>query len=174
MHFPARPLFCRAALALLLLGLGACTPTFNWRQVKADPAPATVLMPCKPERGERRVAMTEAGVDLHLMRCETGGLTFALAWARLAPEDDREVVLQRWHRASLTSWQAAETELLPAPFDARSGLRHRWQGTGRSHEGAPLPLRAAYFVQGDWVYQALIAGAPRSDEPVTTFLDSLQ
>lgn len=173
MHLTAKPPL-RLTLATALLLLGACTPTFNWRQVRAEPAPASVLMPCKPERGERRVAMTEAGVDLHLMRCETGGLTFALAWARLTPQDDREAVLQRWHRASLASWQAAETELSPQVGEVRSGLRYRWQGTGRSHQGEPLPLRAAYFVQGDWVYQALIAGAPRSDEPVTTFLESVQ
>lgn len=173
MHPPA-PLPIRLTTAALLLSLVACTPTFNWRQVRTEPAPASVLMPCKPERGERRVAMTEAGVDLHLMRCETGGLTFALAWAKLAPSDDREAVLQRWHRASLASWQAAETELQPPPAGARPGLRYRWQGTGRNHQGEPLPLRSAYFVQGDWVYQALVAGAPRSDEPAATFLDSLQ
>lgn len=173
MHFSALSPF-RLTVAALLLSLGACTPTFNWRQVRAEPGPASVLMPCKPERGERRVAMTEAGVVLHLMRCETGGLTFALAWAQLAPIDDREAVLRRWHSASLVSWQAAETELSPVASGARSGLRYRWQGTGRNHNGEPLPVRSAYFVQGDWVYQALIAGAPRSDEPVTTFIESLQ
>jgi hypothetical protein len=158
----------------MLLALLACTPTFNWRQVRAEPAPASVLMPCKPERGERHVAMTEAGTDLRLMRCETGGLTFALAWARLTPQDDREAVLQRWHRASLASWQAPETALAPPPADARPGLRHRWEGTGRNHRGEPLPLRVAYFAQGDWVYQMLVAGVPRSEEPVVTFMDSLQ
>lgn len=174
MHFPALPLL-RLTLVASLLSLGACTPTFNWRQVRAEPAPVSVLMPCKPERGERRVAMTEAGVDLHLMRCEAAGLTFALAWARLEPTDDRDTVLQRWHRASLVSWQAADTELQPPTAEGtRPGLRYRWQGTGRSHQGEPLPLRVAYFVQGDWVYQALVTGAPRSDEPVATFMDSLR
>lgn len=159
---------------MLLLGLAACSPTFNWRQVRTDPAPLVPLMPCKPERAERQVPLTEAGVALRLMRCEAGGLTFAVSWAKLVPTDDRAAVFQRWHQASLASWQAAETELLPAPPGARDSLRHTWQGTGRNHRGEPLPLRAAYVARGDWVYQGLIAGAPRSDEPVTTFMDSLQ
>lgn len=168
-----RPFLCWLPV-VMLPALLACSPTFNWRQVRTEPAPLAPLMPCKPERAERRVPMTESGVGLQLMRCEAGGLTFAVSWAKLAPGDNREAVFQRWHQASLPSWQAAETELQPPPAGARDSLRHVWQGTGRNHRGEPLALRATYVAAGDWVYQGLIAGAPPSDDVVSTFMDSLQ
>ncbi len=73
----------QAATLLVAIGLfgmvAACTPAFNWRDVGFDGAPVTALLPCKPDRGERTVALAGAPRQMVMVGCETGGATFTVA-----------------------------------------------------------------------------------------------
>ena len=55
--FTAAALLCAAALT-------ACSPTFNWREVRAEGAGLKAVLPCKPDKSERTVPM--AGHDVSL------------------------------------------------------------------------------------------------------------
>ncbi len=57
----------------------ACTPAFNWRDVGFDATPVGALLPCKPDRGERTVALAGAPRQMVMAGCEAGGATFTVA-----------------------------------------------------------------------------------------------
>jgi hypothetical protein len=173
--------------------LGACSPALNWREVRADGTPVQMLLPCKPERAIRAVPLLGLDVpplDLHMLSCETGGATYAVAAARLPddspPTADRAV--QAWRLAAWASLKQApaapggaplgwEQAVGPAGPGAPLSRIQGWQGPGVAHDGQPLHARLWWGRQGPWLLQAA-AYAPRAaagqDEAWTTLTDSLR
>ena len=52
--------------------LAACSPTFNWREVRAEPTALKAMLPCKPDKGARNVPMAGREVSLQVIGCDTG------------------------------------------------------------------------------------------------------
>ena len=173
-----------AALALCGVGLMACSPTYNWRDVPLDGAAFKAQLPCKPERAERQVPLTAAGVRLQLLSCEAGGLTYALAWARPEPGEPPEplpVLLDRWQLAGWASLRQTVAEGAPAPAGwsawpltvAQVQSLRAWQGSGQNHTGQVLQVRQVYLAHAGVVYQAAVYGQRLPAEAVTPFFDAL-
>lgn len=172
-----RPL---AVVLSVLLILSACNPTFNWRELRPEGTPLQALMPCKPETATRPVPLDGgAPTELHMHSCETGGLTFAVAWAELGDAARVPGALSGWRRASLgavrvdparaddpaTAWNA------PVPgATAAQGLTAQ----GSNHAGQPVQVRAVHFARGTQVYQAAVYGPALSDEVTVAFFDGLK
>ncbi len=170
----------RAASLAALLALGACSPTYNWRELRLDGAPLLALMPCKPESATRPVPLLGAALaELHMHSCETGGLRFAVAWADVGSAAQVAPALAAWRSASLQSIRVA-----PTPADDPST---RWTVTvagapavlgvsaqGQDPQGQPVQTRAVYFSQGTRVFQAAVYGAKLPDEAVDPFFSGLR
>ncbi|MCV0439529.1 MAG: hypothetical protein K5880_12930 [Hydrogenophaga sp.] len=163
-----------------LLALGACTPTFNWRELRPEGTPLQALMPCKPESAARAVSFDGAApVELHMHSCDTGGLTFAVAWADMGDAVRAPAALDGWRRASLgavrvdpdqaddpaTRWNAT---VRGAPV--ASGLTAQ----GRDHSDQPVQMRAVHFSSGSQVYQAAVYGPALAEEVTAAFFDGLR
>lgn len=166
-------------LLAVTLALTACSPTYNWREIRPAGSPLLALMPCKPEQAERPAPLGESSVTLHMHSCETGGLTFAVAWAELAASDPSTEALARWRGAALAAIRvdparAGETDLqwTPAMRGADQALGLVAQGT--QHDQRTVQMRAAHFSRGQQVYQAAIYGPALPDEVVTTFFEGLR
>lgn len=71
----------------------ACTPTFNWRDVSFEQAPAGALLPCKPDRGSRPVELAGQKITMHMAGCEAGGAMFAVALLEL-PDAKQSAAVQ--------------------------------------------------------------------------------
>lgn len=170
----------RLACALTgLLCLAACNPTFNWRTVRADGAPLQALMPCKPDRAEREVPLGGPLATLHLLSCDAGGLSFAVAWVDAAEPARAEPALAAWRRATLLAVMAdpALADEAAAQWPAKlAGADHVMglQTQGRDHRGQPIALRALHATQGQRVLHAAIYGPAIPAELATTFFDGLQ
>jgi len=173
------PFSFRAAALAALLALGACSPTFNWRELRLDGTPLLALMPCKPESAARAVPLAGTPTELHMHSCEAGGLRFAVAWADVGNAAQVPVALTAWRSASLQSMR-----VLPTPADDPA---QRWvvtvagapaaqgvQALGQDPQGQPVQTRAAYFSQGTHVYQAAVYGAKLADEAVEPFFAGLR
>ncbi len=172
-----RPLGLALCAGLIL---SACNPIFNWRELRPEGTPLQALMPCKPETATRPVPL-DGGVptDLHMHSCDTGGLTFAVAWAELGDAARVSAALTGWRRASLgavrvdparadepaTRWQAE----VPGATQAL-GLTAQ----GNDHQGRPVQVRAVHFARGTQVYQAAVYGPALSDEVTAAFFDGLK
>jgi hypothetical protein len=79
--------------SMVALSLLACTPTFNWRDVSFEQAPATALLPCKPDRGSRAVELAGQKLTMHMAGCEAGGAMFAVSLVELTDAQQSAAVL---------------------------------------------------------------------------------
>ena len=170
----------RLAGALVALQLAAaCSPTFNWREVRAEGLPLQALMPCKPDAATRTVPLGGAPTLLHMHSCDTGGLTFTLAWAALSDAAAAPAALDGWRRASLAAIKA-DPALAEAPaaqvsvnvqgVDRALGLR----ATGVDHQGRPVQMHALHVSLGRSVFQAAVYGTAPDAEVVGAFFDGVQ
>ena len=166
------------ALAALLL-FAACSPTFNWRTVRADGAPVQALMPCKPDRAEREVPLGGLNATLHMLSCDTGGLTFAVAWLDAGDAARAALALDAWRRATLVAVHAdpaladdpaAQWPAAVPGTDRALGL----QAGGRDPRGEPVTVRALHAAQGGRLVHAAIYGRAIDPELASTFFDGLR
>lgn len=173
---------CRAlALVCLpwLLATAACSPTFNWREWRSEDVPLQALMPCKPETAVRTVPLLGVATPLHMHSCETGGVTFALAWAEVPATAQVPAAVAQWRAAAL-----ATLRIDPAQAEQP---QHQWtvvvrgadtvqglQAQGQSPDQHAVQMRAAYFAQGTRLYQAAVYASQLPATEVVTFFESLR
>ncbi|HEU4621528.1 MAG TPA: hypothetical protein VFS42_04825 [Burkholderiaceae bacterium] len=167
-------------LALLSLVL-ACSPTFNWREIRTDQWAA--MFPAKPASGTRTLPLLGASVALTLYSTDVEGTVFAVGAAELPPAladsaEQRARVAQAFERALLANvagkvvregpaatspWTQAG---LPPPEIAREieaeGVRN----------GAKRRVTARFYVEKKRVIEVIVASDPNVEqrEQVETFL----
>lgn len=161
--------------------LVACSPTFNWRELRPEGTPLQALMPCKPETATRAVPL-DGGVptDLHMLSCDTGGLTFALAWVDMGDAARVPAAVAGWRRASLSAVRVdpVRADEPSAQWSTAVPGATQSQGLavqGTDHQGRSVQMRALHFVRETQVYQAAVYGPALNDASVTsTFFDGLR
>jgi hypothetical protein len=164
---------------LVALGLLACSPTFNWREVRVTDSALTALLPCKPDQAVRPVVMGDAKVDMHMQGCETGQTMFAVAYVDgpvpAPPGQDAVSLLGRWQAANLAALRAtasdsAETRVAgvtaPAP--------HKVSAVGQKPDSRRVESQAVYFSQGARLYYAVILAERISPEAAEAFFTGLK
>lgn len=162
-----------------LLALSACSPTFNWRDLRPTDTPLQALMPCKPELAERLVPLAGVSTLMHMYSCEAGGQTFAVAWADLADEARVTEILAGWRAGSLAAIRVDPVTAADANTDWPVKVQgaqqlQGLQATGQDTRGKPTQVRAVYFSKGAQVFQAAVFGPDISDEVLTTFFEGLR
>jgi hypothetical protein len=165
--------------ALVLLGLSACSPTYNWRELRPAGTPLQALMPCKPDVAERPVPLGGDATALHMHSCETGGITFAVAWADVSEAGRAPQALALLRRASLAAIrvdpaQVDDPALQWTPIVPGAQAVHGLQVQGTQHGQQPVQMKAVHFSHGSRVYQAALYGPSLPGEPVTTFFEGLR
>lgn len=80
----------------LVLAVSACSPTFDWREVRPPEAEAVLNLPCKPEFQNRKAAN---GARMGLAHCKTGGFEFAFSWAELATPAEAPLAVAQMREA---------------------------------------------------------------------------
>jgi hypothetical protein len=155
--------------------LGACTPTFNWREVRADGGALKAMMPCKPDNSERPVPMAGRQVSLQVMNCNTGGATFAILFADMGDPARAGEVLGQWKSATLSNLHSAavrQTVFRPA---GAAALPQSLQvvATGERGDGTKVESHAAYFARGSHVFQAVIYADELKPEAAEMFFSGL-
>lgn len=155
--------------ALAALGLAACTPALDWRELSPPQSGATLLWPCKPLHQERESpGRSGRPLKMGLATCEADGRQFALSWADLEDPVDVGPALRRMRQAVADKLDVP----LPAPESGASAAQPI--GATPQPEAIQLSLSAArpgprahtqlaVFARGLRVYQLSMLG-PRLDE----------
>lgn len=164
------------AVLLLALAAGACSPTFNWREVRVEPTSLQAMLPCKPDKGMRRVDMGAGPVELSGIGCETGGVTFAVLHAELADPARANETLVQWNRATLANLHGTATGARPFTLPGATPLAaaQRVSAVGLRADRTPVRGEAAYFARGSQVFQAVVYAADPKPEWVQPFFDGLK
>ncbi len=159
-----------AAVALL-----SCSPTFNWREARLEDTPAVALLPCKPDHAARTVPLGNMPVNMRMMGCEAGGVQFAVAAVALpdpAPNAQAQDLLAQWRAATLANFAIAQPQLRPFTPKGKPGAEdgQALAASGRGTDGRALAVQAAWFRQGNALYQVLAYGEVLGAEAAETFL----
>jgi hypothetical protein len=174
-----RYLLCVLAV-LIALGLAACSPTFNWREVRSETSTLVALLPCKPDDATRAVDFAGEPVRLDMLSCDTGGAMFAIGHVDVRDPQRAAALLAAWRAATLANFRATvSTEM---PFAPKGSLAlaqsSRITATGQRADGAAIKLDAAWFAQqtGSRVqlFQAIIFANKIGQGVSDTFFSALK
>lgn len=168
-----------------------CSPTYNWREVRLDDAGLVALLPCKPDRAERPVALSNAGnVTLYMVGCVAGGATFTLSHIHLGPESEPANA-----HDPLLQWQSAIAARLKVPLSGAEPFRPagaavlpgsvKFTFDAVGPDGKPLAVQIASFMRavgtgrnGFDLFQAVIhggsGGAKIDPQAAENFFSGLQ
>jgi len=158
------------------LGLGACSPTFNWREVRPQVTPLVALLPCKPDQAARVVPLGGRDVEMHMLGCDAGGATFAVAHADIKDADKAGVVLAQWKAAVLGHVRATSSVDVPFAPPGATALPQsvRVVAQGSRQNGGKLTAQGAWFAHGTQVFHALVYAEEVSPEVAETFFAGLK
>ncbi|WP_092957590.1 hypothetical protein [Paracidovorax konjaci] len=153
------------ALAVLVTApLAGCSPALDWRTVRMDDARLSALLPCKPDRAARPVALAGRSVELSMAGCDADGATFAVSHMALeagAGAAEAGSVLAQWRAATLgrigaPAEAAAAAFSLPGALPLPQAVRVQAQGTQDAGGGRPVAVHAVWFARAE-----AAEGAPR-------------
>ena len=161
-----------------LLALAACSPAFNWREVRPESTHLKLLLPCKPDKAQKVVPLGGQATMLSMLGCDAGGATFAVAVADLGDAAKAAPVLARWQNLTLANMKAApgSRQLLPLKIPGASADVPvvRVQAQGQRADGTAVSGQAAYFSQGSQVFQVVMYAPQITPEVAETFFSSLK
>jgi len=168
-----------ARLSVLgVLGLCACQPSYNWREVHFEGTPVLAQLPCKPDRTQREVTMAQARVSLQVAGCTVGDGLWVVTMGKVPATVDAGQLLQGWQQATWLNLKAQPPR--PEPWSLAKALpgaiRVRAQGVQPS--GQPIQVQGlwAAFADGDsvqWV-NAMVYQSRIQDEMADTFFESIR
>ena len=171
------PSFQRVVL-LSALALVACSPSFNWREVRPENTRLHLLLPCKPDKAQKVVPLGGQATTLSMLGCDAGGATFAVAVAELGNAADAGSVLALWQDLTLANMKAEpDSRQLIAHKVSGASLSApvvRVQAQGRRADGSAVSGQAAYFAQGPQVFQVVMYAPKIAPDVAETFFSSLK
>lgn len=146
-----------------LYTLTACSPTFNWRDVRPEKTTLTAQFPCKPEKVVRALELAGQPVSMTMLFCEAGGATFTLAYADIKDTAMLPVTLKKWRQTTLVNFRAQQ------PVEARLEIAGSNPSTppgmvtaqGIGQDGRSLSVHVGWFAMGSKAFQLAVT----SDTP---------
>lgn len=164
------------SLALVIssaIFLVACSPKFNWREVRGTESPFTVLLPAKPASVSREMTLNGIMLNMHMTAADVDGISFAIGSAQVSDTSKIPGVLDAMQQGMLKNIhgvpekQFAQTGTLPAKDVVAYGTLAN---------GQPVKFVGRFVAHGTWVYQIVIIGKEKSLTPevVDTFMTSFK
>lgn len=139
----------RALLVPLLTALAACSPGLNWREVQLGRL--TTLLPCKPDRASRTVALAGQSPVMDMAGCEASGALFAISRVQAVDAAQAGALLRALRQASLDTVHARVLRPMANSGDAQTSLDVLAEG--QRTDGSPLQVRFKWLQAGAEVYQ---------------------
>lgn len=162
---------CIAVALGLVLGLAACAPALNWREVRPADSGALVMFPCKPLHDVRRVPLAGPPVAMSISACSAADVTFAFAHADVADPARVGPALQAMRAAAIANLGGSVVSERPVQVEGMTPHPQARVLELRGHlpGGQPTRERVAVFSKGTRVYQATLFGPSLDDEASETF-----
>ena len=158
-RWTVRTVWCLLALMLLLVASG-CSPQLNWRDVQPGNGGLALLLPCKPDQGDKIVPLGGRPTKMTMMGCDAGGATFAVALADVGDASNVPEVLTQWQALTLTNMKAtpATTQSRPlrVPGASQEPAPVLVVAQGQRPDGTAVNGWAAYFSKGSQVVQVVM------------------
>lgn len=160
------------APAAALLGIVACSPVLDWREVRPEGAGLSAMFPCKPDRQTRAVVLAGTSVSLQMLACTAGGVTWGLSSADLGDPGRVGPALEALRASRLSNLDGREVEARPLQ---ETGMTPNPQAVrvriaGRRPDGSAIGEEAWLFARGTRVFHvAALGGDPPADALASFF-----
>ncbi len=169
------------AVAVCLF-LSACSPKYDWREVRGSDAPFVVVLPAKPAFFSRPINLDGVKVTMSMTAAEVDGTTFAVGVVELPDAAGASAALLAMKTALVQNIAGQiKAERVLASVATVSGAPDptsiEIEAVGTRNGGKQALLLKARFVARDKrVYQLLVAGKEKSDfrDVADTFLSSFK
>lgn len=158
------------------MGLPACAPALDWRQLQPEGWPLQLAMPCKPATQERQVPLAGQTVALRMLSCTADGHLFALASADVADPARVAPALQALGQAAQANARASivgERAAVVPGMTPQAAARH-WRLRGQLPDGQAVAEQVLVFAHGTRVFQASLIGPQADDSRAAPFFDGLK
>ncbi|NEX63841.1 hypothetical protein [Noviherbaspirillum galbum] len=171
-HPLPRRLLAGAALALFLC---ACSPKYDWREVRGSQPPFVVLLPGKPATHTRVVNLEGMQVSMTMTAAEVDGTAFAVTTAELPDAGKAQAVLEAMKKGMVRNIGGTVVRETDKSADGQSVVE--LEARGQAGPGGQARVLYARFARsGQRVYQAVVLGGQQSVPPeqAETFLGSFK
>lgn len=166
----------QAACIMGVLLLSACSPKYNWREVRGTDAPFMVMLPAKPASHTRPINLDGTEVTMTMTAAEVDDVAFAVGTAELPEPASTQQALQAMKRAmvrningTIVHENASGPESKPAVIEIEA------VGPSGNRSGRRL-LLARFIAQEQRIYQVIVVGQEDdvSREAADTFFTSFK
>ncbi len=161
---------CVTAATLLL----ACSPKYDWREVRGAGAPFMIMLPAKPSSHARPIDLAGTRVTMTMTAAEVDDVTFAVGTAELPDAAQAQTALAAMKVALVRNIGGTvryDKPVAPAMTEIEAG------GAPSGQRGEqPWLLLARFMVKDKRVYQIVVVGREKdvSREAADTFLTSFK
>ena len=175
-RLPGRILTALATGAAVLacgMSLSACTPKYDWRDVRGESAPFTVLLPAKPSVLSRPVNLGGIQASMTMTAAEVGDVTFAVGTAELPDAAQAQAALLVMKDTLVKNIGGVIRHEKSTSGKNLSTIELDAAGSGG---GTARALHARLVARDRRVYQAIVIGPDKAirQEAVDTFLTSFK
>lgn len=165
--------------ATVTIALVACSPAYDWREVRGTDAPFVVLMPAKPATHSRPINLDGIPLVMTMTGAEVNGVTFAVGSATLPDQVASQAALQAMKIGMVRNIGGTirkEKSMLIAGNPAAT-LEIEAVGAAGGNTAVPPRILFARFTEKDRrIYQVVVLGQENAVEPdtVDTFFSSFK
>ena len=168
----------RLLFAGAVLALAACSPKFNWREVRSKDAPYSVLLPAKPSTFARSIDLDGMPVTMTMTAAKVDNAVFAVGSASVLDAAKAQAALVAMKTALVKNINgtvkvekttaAAGSQGLSASIDV--------EAIGTTPGGLPEVLFGHFVSKDKEIYQVIVMGPEKavSRENVETFISSFK
>jgi hypothetical protein len=155
------------------LGLAACSPALNWRDVSVGDL--TGVLPCKPDTAQREVQLGELRGPLSMAGCEAAGTLFAISTLQNIDASRAEQVVFVWKNRTIQRMVATETEVWkPAPSAQSLQIILALKAVGKNENGAQVHARLLWLRSKDALFHIAAYGPRLEDDTLDMFTSQLR
>jgi hypothetical protein len=169
--------FLKAACLAVIFLLSACSPKFNWREVRGSGAPFVVTLPAKPASLTRSINLDGTQVQMTMTAAEVDDVTFAVGAVTMpdAAQAQKAIVAMKTALVKNIGGTVKHEKISPLESVPMVIEIEAESAPGDGKKSTRLLL--AHFVAKDqFAYQVLVTGAAKdvSLEAADTFFTSFK
>ncbi len=155
--------FTKAMLIVLAISalLSACTPTYDWRDVRGTETPYSVLMPSKPSTHTREINLGGIRASMTMRATEVESITFAVGSAELPDAAQAKAALQVMKNTMVANI-GGTIRVDQSRNEQGLSIIDLVAGPQAGADSNAKALHARFIAKGRRVYQVLVVGPEKS------------
>lgn len=160
----------------MAVGLVACAPALDWREVEHPAAGIVALFPCRPQHHSRSVKVHNVDASMHLLTCSADRQTFGISYIEIPTAEATAPILAAVRAAATGHIKPTQVETVPLNVvgaTLRPGAT-RTSIDGTTANGERMHLEVGVFASALRVYQATVFAPERNADAMDTFFAGIK